>query len=425
MVPQEWLKFAPPPRPLGPGEVWNVFLSYRSINRTWVLNLYDVLIELGHKVFLDQYVLKPGDVLVTKLNDALEKSQAAVLIWSREAKDSEWVQEEYATLETKAKSNKSFFFVPVKIDSMQLPAFANNKIYIDFSSYPDGPNGGDLLRLLHGIVGQSLSPEAVRFANEQDEAAANNIAQIRAAIKNNQPKKIIALFSNGDLPFRSSPSLGCMAVEGLIKLKNNDDALLLLDKIIERFPKAIRPKQLKGLALARRGNDDDIDKAQEILGVLQQKNNLDPETMGIYARTWMDRYTKSNDINDLIQSRDLYAEAFDKSPDDYYTGINAAAKSIFIGTDYDIERGMMYASKVQALIGTEATPGDYWKTATVAEVFLIQKKYAEAAKMYATAIGYARTEKGSIDSSRLQATRLLEKLKPGDVDKDLVLKVFR
>ncbi len=423
MIPHEWLQFAPAPRTLAPGEVWHVFLSYRSINRPWALNLYDILTELGFKVFLDQYVLKAGDVLVTRLNEALKSSQAGVLIWSSDAKDSAWVMEEYATLERKAKNN-SFFFVPVKVDRTELPEFAENKIFVDFSNYPDGPNGGDLLRLLHGIVGQSLSPEAVQFASQQDEQAKLAIAQIKAAIKNKQPQRLLALFEEGTLPLRSSPSLGCAIVDGLIKLKNNDEALQVADKIITQFPKSIRPKQLKGLALARRGKPGDLEQAQEVLGTLYLQNNLDPETMGIYARTWMDRYQESNDLDDLRQSRDLYAEAFERSPDDYYTGINAAAKSIFIGTDEDVAKGIAYASRVEKLVGTTATPDDYWKTATVAEVLLIQKKYAEAAAMYTKAIGYARGERGSIESSHLQVKRLLEKLRPSQQEVESFLRVF-
>ena len=60
----EWLNYAPKPRPLCGTGRWNVFLSYRSVNRAWVLNLSDVLRELGHKLFLDQIALKPGDWLV-------------------------------------------------------------------------------------------------------------------------------------------------------------------------------------------------------------------------------------------------------------------------------------------------------------------------------------------------------------------------
>jgi hypothetical protein len=87
------------------------------------------------------------------------------------------------------------------------------------------------------------------------------------------------------------------------------------------FKKALRPKQLRGLALARRGKENDLDNAQDILGELYAKNHLDPETMGIYARTWMDKYVRSGNTNDLLQSRDLYAEAFEKAPDDYYTAL--------------------------------------------------------------------------------------------------------
>ena len=70
----EWLNYAPKPRELSGTDRWNVFLSYRSINRAWVINLYDVLRELGHKVYLDQTALKPGDQLIKELQDALKTS---------------------------------------------------------------------------------------------------------------------------------------------------------------------------------------------------------------------------------------------------------------------------------------------------------------------------------------------------------------
>jgi tetratricopeptide (TPR) repeat protein len=425
MIPEEWLKHAPGPGALKAGKQWTVFLSYRSINRPWVLNLYDVLVQVGHKVFLDQYVLIPGSELITQLQDGLDKSQAGILIWSSDTKDSKWVQKEYNTLETKATEDPDFYFVPVKIDSkVELPAFARNRVYIDFSNYPDGPTGGELIRLLHGIIGKPLSPEAVVFAAQQDEASSEAILEIRAAIKNGDANRLMQLASEGGLPWQTSPALAATAAEGLIRLKRNDEALQLLDIVVKRFPKAIRPKQLQSLALARRGKEGDLPLAQTILGKLHAANNLDPETLGIYARTWMDRYEVSKNVQDLIQSRDLYADAFEKSPDDYYTGINAAAKSIFIGTQPEIEKGMAYASRVQELVGTKAIEKDYWKTATVAEVFLLQRKYDEASVMYATAIGFARTEIANIESTKKQATRLLDKLSPTQQERDKVLSVF-
>ena len=164
MIPQEWLQYAPKPRPLNADEEWNVFLSYRSVNRTWVLSLYDVLVDLGYKVFIDQCELAAGEDLIFRLSEGLRKSQAGILIWSAAAADSDWVYKEYQRLETKATKNPKFNFVPIRLDNTPLPEFADSRIFLDFSSYPDGPNGGELLRLVHGIVGLPLSPEAAKFA---------------------------------------------------------------------------------------------------------------------------------------------------------------------------------------------------------------------------------------------------------------------
>ena len=421
MIPAEWLKLAPKPNPLKDDQQWNVFLSYRSVNRRWVLNLYDVLTELGFKVFLDQYVLKPGDSLVRVLEDGLQKSQAGILIWSNAAIDSEWVRNEYETIFSRATSDKQFYFVPVKIEKVQLPTFAKTKIFVDFSDYPDGPNGGDLLRLVHGIVGKSLNDEAVNFAFQQDEAATIATAKIGAAIKNGRPQKLLQLFQESGLPWKTTASLACKTAEGLIKLGKEDDAIEMLRQTEKDFPKSIRPIQLKAIALARRGKEGDLDEAQDILGELYALNHLGPETLGIYGRTWMDRFKLSGKVSELRQSRDCYANAFEKAPDDYYTGINAAAKSILLG---EMEVGQAYAEKVEQIVGNKAVPGDYWQTATIAEVLLLQKKYKEAADMYQQAIDIAPTEIKSAETTWKQAKLLLEKLGASEEEKQMVSKVF-
>jgi len=421
MIPKEWLQHLPQPNPIAAGKKWNVFLSYRSVNRGWVLNLYDVLTELGFKVFLDQYVLKPGDSLAQILEDGLEKSQAGILIWSTTAADSNWVRNEYDVLLNMATNDAKFRFVPIRIDRTKLPPFANTKLFLDFSEYPDGPNGGDFLRLVYGILGMEMTNEAVHFAWEQDEAAGIANAQIIAAIRNGMPKRLIQLFSEGGLPWKTAASLACKAADGLIKLGYESDALGMLDQIEKQFPKAIRPKQLKALALARSGKPDNLELAQSILGELYARNHLDPETLGIYGRTWMDRYKSSQDLSHLKQSRNYYAEAFERSPDDYYTGINAAAKSIFLG---EIDKGMKYAEEVIKLIGAEPVEKDYWQTATIGEILLMQKKYKEAAEMYQHAIDMAPSESSSHESTYKQAIMLLNKLGANEGEVKFIQDVF-
>ncbi len=351
-VAADWLRLAPKPRPLTGDDKWNVFLSYRSVNRIWVLNLYDVLHQQGFNVFLDQVVLQGGAELIRTLEDGLSRSQAGILVWSSASADSDWVRREYETMEDQSTEKPGFCFVPVRLDASLLPVFARRRVFFDFSSYPDGPNGGELLRLLHAIVGQPLSDEAAHFAAEQDALAKEAAAEIDAAIFNKDPDLLNQLFEKGGLTWQTSSALACKAAEGLIKLKRNDDAIAMLEKTEQQFPRAIRPQQLRALALARRGTGDDLRKAQQLLGALYKSGEKDPETLGIYGRTWMDRYDKSKDLSDLQQSRDLYAEAFEGATDDYYTGINAASKSVLLGTPEDIDKAGKLAGRVQQIVGS-------------------------------------------------------------------------
>jgi hypothetical protein len=176
--------------------------------------------------------------------------------------------------------------------------------------------------------------------------------------------------------------------------------------------------------LARRNQEGDLRRAQRVLGALYEAGERDPETLGIYGRTWMDRYSTSGDLSDLAQSRDLYAEAFDRAQDDYYTGINAASKSALLGTPEDLARGEDYAARVQKIVGIEPKDGDYWMTATVGEVFLLMKRYADAARLYKTAVATARAETGSHRSTWTHARRLMEKLGPSPEERALIQSAF-
>ncbi|OQP66524.1 hypothetical protein A3860_13650 [Niastella vici] len=431
-IPDEWLKYAPKPKALGANEKWNVFLSYRSVNRFWVLNLYDVLKELDYKVFLDQYELLDGDELIAKLQDGLAMSQAGVLIWSTAAADSKWVFKEFQTMETRATNDEKFRFVPVKLDGQQLPVFAQNRVFEDFSSYPDGPNGGELLRLVYAITGQTMSAEAIRFANDQTTLTKDIITELNAAKIIGDAEGIIKLAKANTLPWRTNAAIGCTAAENLIKLKKNDEAIEILECVVEQFPKSIRPKQLHALALARKAEQQEnkevklegFKQAQIIMAKLYVEGERDPETMGIFARTWMNRYELSGDINELKKSRDLYVEGFEKAPYDYYTGINAAAKSVLIGTEAELTKGAAFAKRVEEITGTKEVPGDYWRTATIAEVFLIQKNYPAAGDMFQKAVAMALEEKGSLESTYKQACRLMEKLQPSAAEQGMIKAAF-
>jgi hypothetical protein len=92
----------------GPNDKWDVFLSYRSVNRPWVLRLYDQLRYLGYKVFVDQFVLTTAEGLEDRLRQNLQRSATGVLIWSERGEDSVYCGKELNALSTLEQRKANF-----------------------------------------------------------------------------------------------------------------------------------------------------------------------------------------------------------------------------------------------------------------------------------------------------------------------------
>ncbi|MGH9720862.1 MAG: toll/interleukin-1 receptor domain-containing protein [Bryobacteraceae bacterium] len=246
---KKWLEFAPKPKPLAGGMQWHVFLSYRSVNRSWVLRLYDILRRLGYEVFLDQYVLAAAAPLALTLSQHLDQSASAVMIWSSAFEDSEWCKREFNALDHKETSQTGFRYVIATLDSTVLPGFAAAKINVDFSSQKQGPDGSGLLKMLYGLSGEPLPAEAVKLAAQVDEESKIALAEIHSARTAGDQKRLVEL-SHWE------------AANALIALDQEQAALEILGRVESMFPKGFCTKQIRGLALARMG---DVQEAQIVL----------------------------------------------------------------------------------------------------------------------------------------------------------------
>ena len=414
----KWLDLAPKPGALAPGKEWHVFLSYRSVNRPWVLALYDILNGLGYKVFLDQYVLTAAAPLAISLGEALDASQSAIMIWSGSYEDSAWCKQEFAKLETMQNAMKGFQYVIARIDETEITGLAATKLWIDFAKQREGPAGSGLLSLLYGLQLQPLPPSAVKLAAQVDEQMKDGLLNVKACREAGDADMLVALAVTDDMAWTGSPMLLCAAAEGLIAAKKIPEAVKVLDRAQQMFPKALRPKQLQGLALARSGQ---AMKAQLVLAKLHVAGEIDPETLGILGRTWMDRYNQTGEKTFLLKSRDLYRQAFEAFPKDYYTGINAASKSLLAG---EKETAAQLAERVQKIVGDKPIPNDYWMTATAAEVQLLQGKVEAAAQLYQAAVLMAPLDHGSHESTYGQAKLLLSTLGATEEQKMLLAATF-
>jgi len=409
-----WLEHCPPPRARLDGIEWDVFISYRSINRRWAMSLYDMLQQADYKVFLDQYVLKVGGGLSSQLGQALEASASGVLLWSKDTGDSEWVESEYNLMESRrantAKSEFPFHFAVATLDDKKPPGLTQGRLWVDFSKYPDGPTGAELVRLLFGLRGEPLDPPAVRKIFEAEEEVRDEPARLRADASANDYAAIHQRALSDARAYVDSAALPALAAEILVAGKQDKLALEVLDDAAKRFPKSIRLNQLKGLALRRTG---DVPAAIKELARLRHQGNRDPETMGTLGACWADEWEsrmkagKHRDARDALeQSRNLYLEAWELSPSNTYVGINAASKSVLLGQH---DKGKPIAESVlQTLEKVKPwPPDDYWVRATKPEALLILGRYEESLAQYHDARIAHQNEKGSIESTAKQLDRLL------------------
>lgn len=415
--PNNWLSFCPAPRPRPSGIEWDVFLSYRSVNRRWVLALYDALVQAGFRVFLDQFVLVPGSSLDESLQDNLEASGAGILVWSDNS-DSDWVKREHRAMRVLADQRKNealpFLTVVAKLDAAKLPLLLADSLWVDFAPYPEGPRGGELLRLIFGLVDEPLSPDAMRAIVKLDADTKDAMTTIQAAVDNGFPDDIVEAARKGGETWKSTAMLASHAAEGLNALGEYDRVLEVINLYKEHFDRSIRLLHMEALAYRRTNR---YREALKVLGKLHADGHRDPETLGLYGASLAKRYDETGDRVYLEKSQHMYADAFAADPADYYNGINAASKAALLGAGAEVFQPI--AGRVSRLPAIQnPDKANYWELATVGEAKLLALDIDGAVAAYREAVTRHPEQEGSIGSTREQLERLLAALDLSPKDKD-------
>ncbi len=413
-----WLEHCERPRQRPDGLLWDVFVSYRSLDRVWAVGLYDMLVQAEYKVFVDQFVLVPGDGLATQLGKHLQRSNSGVLLWSKNTADSAWVENEYNLMVARkaatAKTSNPFHFVVADLDKTELDGLAAGSFYLDFSSYPDGPMGADLVRLTCGLQGKPLSEAAVKRVVEYEKRFKSEPDDLVTARMGKQYDTILERIKSNDICYTTSATMLGVAVDQLIRAKQYEKALDGLKIALDRFPNSLRLRQQHGLALRR---NLQLGDALRVMNLLYVQGHRDPETLGILAAAHADSWEaelkagNTREARDALEgSRNMYREAFTSVPTETYVGINAASKSAMLG---ELDEARRIAAQVLSLLETAraarqgAKSNDYWERVTEPEALLLLGRYDEVRPLYHDARVAFRDEKGSIESTAKQVERLL------------------
>ena len=111
---------------------FDVFLSHSSKDKATVRNIAERLRSDGLKVWFDEWVIKPGDSIPSKIEEGLEHSRVLVLCMSSNAFGSDWAQLEYQTFRFRDPLNKSRRFIPLRLDEAPIKGSLSQFLYINW-----------------------------------------------------------------------------------------------------------------------------------------------------------------------------------------------------------------------------------------------------------------------------------------------------
>lgn len=107
--------------------MFNVFVSYSTTDLTDVQELEAKLATRGIEVFVAHHSVLPGESLTQEIKNAIGRCDIFILLWSQNAKDSDWVAQEIGIAN---QLNK--LIVPLLFEeNLELPGFIRDLKYID------------------------------------------------------------------------------------------------------------------------------------------------------------------------------------------------------------------------------------------------------------------------------------------------------
>jgi len=131
-----------PPGPSGPlGGRWtlmtetfayDVFLSHSTKDKPAVREVARRLKAAGLRVWLDEWEIKPGDPITSRISDGLEQSRILLFFMSENAFSSEWAALERDTALFRSPQNADRRFIPLRLDDAPIKLIISNYAYIDW-----------------------------------------------------------------------------------------------------------------------------------------------------------------------------------------------------------------------------------------------------------------------------------------------------
>lgn len=109
-----------------------LFISHSSRDKEFVRQLAADLRELGHHVWLDEWEIRVGDCILTKIEEGLSGADFVILVLTEHAVSSGWVEKEWKTKYWEEIQTKSKKILPILLEDCVIPSILQTKKYADF-----------------------------------------------------------------------------------------------------------------------------------------------------------------------------------------------------------------------------------------------------------------------------------------------------
>src|SRR5882724_3058483 len=158
-----------------------------------------------------------------------------------------------------------------------------------------------------------------------------------------------------------------------------EDLIALYNAFPDSLKDYVVAKQQFALALNRRNQPGDREKALKVLEDLLKDRGADSETLGIKGRIHKDIYKEAAQAKKITASAALddaisaYTKGFEADPRDYYPGVNAINLLIQKGDAEALKEAERLLPLVNFAVARRggASSSDYWDLATVLELACI------------------------------------------------------
>jgi len=110
----------------------NIFISHSSKDKQFARKLAETLRKFGHKPWLDEWEIKVGECIPTKIEEGLMDTDYVVLVLTKNSINSNWVDKEWKAKYWEEIHTKDTIILPILLEDCKIPELLKTKKYANF-----------------------------------------------------------------------------------------------------------------------------------------------------------------------------------------------------------------------------------------------------------------------------------------------------